>query len=103
MAFLQKDSLFRALGAVLLVAFVVVQAGVLSAQGQSQLPPLTERVKMHEALRLLTKLGYDEGTVDATMKTGIQDAVREYQRVNALPVDGKVTDSLLASLRTAKQ
>jgi|GEM_PF-6660845 len=103
MALPQGNSLVRLLGVVLLVTFIAGQVFTVSAQGQSELPPLTERVKIHEAYRLLVKLGYDEGIVDASMKTGIEDAIREFQRVNTLPIDGKVTEGLLASLRTAKQ
>ncbi len=67
-----------------------------------ELPPLSERIKIHETLRLLTELGYD-AAVNDTMKINIEGAIREFQRAQNLPVDGKVTDDLLATLRNAKQ
>ncbi len=67
-----------------------------------ELPPLSERIKIHETLRLLIELGYD-AAVDDTMKINIEGAIREFQRTQNLPVDGKVTDDLLATLRNAKQ
>ncbi len=67
-----------------------------------ELPPLSERIKIHETLRLLIELGYD-AAVDDTMKINIAGAIRDFQRDHNLPVDGKVTDDLLATLRNAKQ
>jgi len=68
-----------------------------------ELPPLAERVKTHEALRLLAELGYESGTVDRNMTTNIAGAIRDFQRSQGLPVDGKVTDGLLTALRQARQ
>lgn len=68
-----------------------------------QLPPLAERVKTHEALRLLAELGYEPGVVDRMMTANIAGAIREFQRSRNLPVDGRVTDELLAALRDARR
>ncbi len=67
-----------------------------------ELPPLSERIKIHKTLRLLIELGY-EAAVDDTMKINIAGAIRDFQRDHNLPVDGKVTDGLLAILRNVKQ
>ncbi len=67
-----------------------------------ELSPLSERIKIHETLRLLIELGYD-AAVDDTMKINIAGAIRDFQRDHNLPVNGKVTDGLLATLRNAKQ
>jgi len=37
------------------------------------------------------------------MKINIAGAIRDFQRDHSLPVDGKVTDGLLATLRNTKQ
>jgi len=66
-------------------------------------PPLNERVKTHEALRLLTGLGYDAGAVDRTMTINIKGAIRDFQVSHNLPVDGMVTDGLLVRLRSAEK
>jgi len=66
-----------------------------------ELPPLSERVRTHEALRLLAELGYEPGAVDRDMTTNIAGAIREFQRSHGLPVDGKVADGLLTALRNA--
>lgn len=68
-----------------------------------ELPPLSERVKTHEALRLLAGLGYEPGTVDRMMTTNLAGAIEAFQRSHGLPVDGKVTDGLLTALRNARQ
>jgi peptidoglycan hydrolase-like protein with peptidoglycan-binding domain len=41
--------------------------------------------------------------VDDTIKIDIEGAIRDFQRDHNLPVDGKVTDGLLATLRNTKQ
>jgi len=78
-------------------------AGAEELLSKPELPPLAERVKTHEALRLLAELGYEPGTVDRMMATNIAGAIREFQRSHGLPVDGKVTDGLLTALRNARQ
>ncbi|MDH3231025.1 MAG: peptidoglycan-binding protein [Alphaproteobacteria bacterium] len=101
MTSLRKIWLVRALA----VAVLAMAGGALAAElaPQPELPPLSERVKTHEALRLLADLGYDSGAVDGTMTANIAGAIREFQRARNLPVDGKVTDGLLAALRSASQ
>ena len=87
------------------LALVTVIAGGARASElppKLELPPLSERIKIHETLRLLTKLGYD-AAVDDKMQINIEGAIRDFQRDHDLPVDGKVTDGLLVTLRNAKQ
>ncbi len=74
-----------------------------AANGTPERPTLSERIMTHEALRLLIKLGYDVGTVDATMTLNIDGAVRDFQRRHDLEVDGEITAALLANLRKAEQ
>ncbi len=91
--------------AIAMLALAMLIAGDAKASELSpnlELPPLSERIKIHETLRLLTELGYD-AVVDDTMKINIGGAIRDFQRDHNLPVDGKVTDGLLATLRNAKQ
>ncbi len=91
--------------AITTLALAMVIAGDATAfklPPKLELPPLSERIKIHETLRLLIKLGYD-AAVDDTMKINIEGAIRDFQRDHNLPVDGKVTDGLLATLRNAKQ
>lgn len=86
------------------VLLAVAGVGTVSASqlaNKQDLPPLSDRVKTHEALRLLSELGYDAGAVDATMALNIEMAIREFQRTHNLPIDGKVTDDLLTALRNA--
>lgn len=91
--------------AIAVLASAMVGAGNAKAStspSKPELPPLTEGVKVHETLRLLIKLGYD-AAVNDTMTIDIEGAIRDFQRDHNLPVDGKVTDGLLTTLRNAKQ
>ena len=76
---------------------------VTAANGAPEMPTLSVRIMTHEALRLLIKLGYDAGTVDATMTLNIDGAVRDFQRRHDLEVDGEITAALLANLRKAEE
>ena len=92
--------------AITTLALAMVSAGgamAIELSPKPELPPLSERIKVHEALRLLAELGYDPGAVDDTMHINIDGAIRNFQRTHDLPVDGKVTDSLMTILRNAKQ
>ncbi len=97
----------RSTGLALGIAAAVLLAGqggtADAADGVSEMPTLSERIMTHEALRLLIKLGYDAGAVDATMTLDIDGAVRDFQRRHDLAVDGEITPALLASLRKAEQ
>ena len=91
--------------ALLALAFVTVTGWVAKASETSpkwDLPSLSERIKVHETLRLLAQLGY-AAVVDPTMKVDIEGAIRGFQRDHNLPVDGKVTEVLLVTLRDAKR
>lgn len=84
---------------------VVFAAGAVMASGlpaKPSFPPLSDRVKTHEALRLLAGLGYRPGVVDGTMAINIEGAIRDFQRSHNLPADGKMTDGLLTALREAE-
>ena len=97
----------RKIGVALGIAAAVLLTGPSgtadAADGTPDMPTLSERIMTHEALRLLIKLGYDAGAVDATMTLDIDGAVRDFQRRHGLEVDGEITAALLASLRKAKQ
>ena len=98
---LRRVWLARGLAAVVLVIFGAAGAQATESSSRPTLPPLAERVKTHEALRLLAKLGYNSGAVDGTMVINIAGAIRDFQRAHNLAVDGKVTDELVAALRKA--
>jgi hypothetical protein len=91
------------IAAVLLVMVSGAGAWASSSPSKQEFPSLLERVKTHEALRLLTLLGYDAGAVDRTMTINIKGAIRDFQVSHNLPVDGMVTDGLLVQLRSAKK
>ena len=73
--------------AITMLALAMVIAGNAKASElppKLELPPLSERVKIHETLRLLTELGYD-AAVNDTMKINIEGAIRDFQRDHNLP------------------
>ncbi len=99
---LRRRRLVWGLAAILLL---VLYAGAVTASGlpaKPSFPPLSDRVKTHEALRLLAGLGFHPGTVDSTMTINIEGAIRDFQRTHNMPADGKMTDGLLAALRDAE-
>ncbi len=51
---------------------------------------------------LLEQQGYDPGPVDGLLGNRTVDAIREYQRAAGLPVDGKISARLIASLESGK-
>ncbi len=98
---LRRRWLVGSLAAILLA---VPWAGAVTASGlpaKPSFPSLSDRVKTHEALRLLAELGYRPGVVDDSMTINIEGAIRDFQRSRNLPVDGKISDGLLAALRAA--
>jgi peptidoglycan hydrolase-like protein with peptidoglycan-binding domain len=98
---LRRAGLALGLAAVALAILGAAGAQATESPSRPTLPPLSERVKTHEALRLLAKLGYDAGAVDSTMAINIAGAIRDFQRAHNLAVDGKVTDELMTALRDA--
>lgn len=57
---------------------------------------------VRQAQTLLAKLGYDPGPADGLMGARTREAIREYQKAAGLPVDGKVSERLIAHLKTGK-
>lgn len=51
---------------------------------------------------LLTALGYAPGIADGAFKPETQAAIEAFQRDRGLPVDGNVSETLIASLKEAK-
>ena len=51
-----------------------------------------------EVQKKLTELGYEPGPLDGVMGPKTREAVRRYQMVEGLPVDGRVTQPLLVRL-----
>ena len=87
----------------------------LQAVGRTQtasLPPAHDIAKRAEAVitthkllltqRNLNELGYDPGPLDGVMGSKTRAAIEDFQQSNGLPVDGVVTDGLLASLKAAQ-
>ena len=102
---MKKPTMGTAARAMTALALMTATAGGARAAELSpkpELPPLSERVKVHETLRLLAESGYD-AAVGNRMKINIEGAIRDFQRDHNLPVDGKVTDGLLFTLRNARQ
>ncbi len=56
----------------------------------------------YEAQRRLNQLGYDAGVVDGLYGGKTKKAIGAFQQAQGLPVDGKVTPALVASLRAAQ-
>ncbi|MEZ5858607.1 MAG: peptidoglycan-binding domain-containing protein [Geminicoccaceae bacterium] len=56
---------------------------------------------MREVQSLLGSLGYDPGPVDGIMGQKTRAAIRGFQEVAGLSVDGNVTEVLVAALRFA--
>jgi peptidoglycan hydrolase-like protein with peptidoglycan-binding domain len=68
-----------------------------SATRSVQPDKTVRRVQSH-----LAKQGYDPGPVDGLMGSRTVDAIREYQKAAGMPVDGKISDGLIASLEAGK-
>jgi peptidoglycan hydrolase-like protein with peptidoglycan-binding domain len=69
------------------------EAGVVSEDEPSPTPALVGQVQ-----RRLQELGYDPGPVDSLTGSRTRAAIRAYQEASGLPVDGRVSDALLAHL-----
>ena len=69
------------------------------------MPPTETRAapdpQVAEAQRLLASLGFAAGGADGRPGKRTTQAVRSYQRANALPVSGRIDAPLLAHLRAA--
>ncbi|MBB3711272.1 lytic murein transglycosylase [Limimaricola variabilis] len=57
------------------------------------------RAERSEVQRRLTALGFDTGGADGIIGPNTTAAIRRYQQVNGLPVDGFASESLLKRLR----
>jgi TPR repeat protein/S1-C subfamily serine protease len=64
-------------------------------------PPRASQSDIIEVQSALASLGYDPGPADGVLGSKTRAAIRAYQAAVGLPVDGEVSDVLLASLRTA--
>ncbi len=62
--------------------------------------PTTGKTK--ETQRLLAQLGFDPGPVDGGMGPRTRSAIEAFQRQQGLPVDGKVSETLLAQLEITR-
>ncbi|MBO6518404.1 MAG: peptidoglycan-binding protein [Rhodospirillales bacterium] len=57
------------------------------------------RPTVEEAERLLAEKGYDPGPVDGVMSPETRQALSDYQRNSALPVNGRMTRQTVENLR----
>jgi TPR repeat protein len=64
-------------------------------------PQQASHAQVAEAQAALAALAYDPGPADGVLGSRTRAAIRAYQAAVGLPVDGEVSDALLASLRTA--
>ena len=46
----------------------------------------------------LAAAGYYQGVIDGIVGEGTRRAIRNYERANGLPVDGRIDDQLLATM-----
>ena len=78
----------------------IAQAPAPSAGSYQPTTKVTEGLTL-ETQRLLTQLGFDPGPVDDAMGPRTKSAIEAFQRQQGLPVDGKVSEALVAQLRGA--
>ncbi|WP_017932023.1 SEL1-like repeat protein [Robiginitomaculum antarcticum] len=62
---------------------------------------VNNREKVARVQTLLANIGYDIGGVDGAAGPRTRDAIREFERLNSLPITGKVSDPLLQRLENA--
>ncbi len=62
-------------------------------------PAMETPPMIREAQTLLSRLGFDPGPADGMAGGKTRDAIRSYQRIKNMTVDGRVDESLLAALR----
>jgi localization factor PodJL len=57
--------------------------------------------QISETQRLLERLGYAPGTTDGKISARTEEAIRQFERANELPVTGEASVSILRQLRIA--
>jgi peptidoglycan hydrolase-like protein with peptidoglycan-binding domain len=67
-------------------------------KGASDIPPVTVEMT-RELQQILTRMGYNVGTVDGKLGIGTRQAVKAVQIKLGLPADSYPTPELLARLR----
>jgi len=73
-------------------------SGVSTVQATSPLA-LDRHPTVLEAERMLADLGYDPGPVDGVLSAETREALRAYQGDSALPVNGRMTWSVVENMR----
>lgn len=97
----RRRSVLPALTALLLAGGALTLAPVpAAAQDGWQSPGYEEAADrdIQELQRALDRAGYDPGPIDGRMGPGTRDALRDFQRDNALPVTGRPTAQVRAAL-----
>lgn len=71
-----------------------------SESDTDQLPALVpaSKIQVRHTQKLLTDLGYQPGPIDGVLGSRTRRAIAAYQRKRGLPIDGQVTEHLIANL-----
>jgi hypothetical protein len=102
-------------GGILLLLMIIVASGVFWLWHQSPLDPLVARLQseLHGAVadrdsdaamvleikQLLGQLDFPPGPADGRVDPATEAAIRSYQEIAGMPVDGKPSRALLQNLR----
>ena len=69
----------------------------LSSAPATALP--TSKPVVRDVQQLLRNLGYDSGPMNGVMTLGVSSAIKNFQEGTGMPMDGRITDLLVARLR----